>query len=64
MKYIQKKWRGVVTDRLDSLKTRYSLYYTSVREAHYAAEQICKRTMKERGTISIESKDFISKFIQ
>lgn len=58
MKSIQTRWRGIVTDRLNSLKTRYTRYYDSEREAHYAAELICRRTMKERGNISVDWKDF------
>lgn len=44
---------GVVMDRLQELKTRKTKKYDTYREAHDAAERLCKRTMGERGIIDV-----------
>ena len=44
---------GIVKDRLQTLKTRKTKKYNTYKEAHDAAERLCKRTMGERGTIDV-----------
>ena len=48
------KYRGVVTDSLKSMDTRKTKTYDTYKEAHDAAEKLCKRTMGDRGSISVE----------
>jgi hypothetical protein len=49
-----KNRRGHVIDRLGSLPTRKTRWYTTEKEAHDAAEKLCKRTYRERGHIIVE----------
>jgi hypothetical protein len=51
------KYRGVVKDQLKTLETRYTKWYSTYKEAHNAAEKLCKRTMGDRGTLDVETKD-------
>lgn len=53
--YYIPKFRGIVRDRLNNMKERYTKWYSSYREAYEAAEKLCKRTMKERGEFRIDS---------
>lgn len=48
------KFRGLVIDDLKILDTRKTGLYDTYKEAHDAAEKLCKRTMGDRGRIEIE----------
>lgn len=47
------KYVGVVKDRLKGVEAKRTKKYNTYREAHDAAERLCKRTMGERGTIDV-----------
>jgi len=47
------KYIGIVKDRLQTLETRKTRKYNTYKEAHDAAEKLCRRTMGERGTIDV-----------
>lgn len=47
------KYVGIVKDRLQGLETRKTRKYNTYKEAHDAAEKLCRRTMGERGTIDV-----------
>lgn len=51
---MEKKYQGIVKDQLGSLDTRKTRTYETYKEAHDAAEKLCKRTMGDRGTIEVE----------
>jgi hypothetical protein len=38
------------------LNTRITKYYETYKEAHDAAEKLCKKTMGDRGEISVKEK--------
>jgi hypothetical protein len=46
---------GYVIDRLGSLPTRKTRKYSTYKEAHDAAEKLCKRTYGARGYVGVES---------
>ena len=48
------KYRGLVVDDLKTLDTRKTKLYLTYKEAHDAAEKLCKRTMGDRGTIEVD----------
>lgn len=48
------KYQGIVVDRLNTLDDRKTKLYSTYKEAHKAAENLCKRTMGERGSISVK----------
>ena len=52
---MERKYQGIVTDRLGTLETRKTKLYATYKEAHDAAEKLCKKTMGDRGTIDVES---------
>lgn len=47
------KYVGIVKDQLNQ-ETRKTKGYDTYKEAHDAAERLCKRTIGSRGTISVE----------
>jgi len=47
-------YRGIVKDQLKTLETRKTREYSTYKEAHDAAEKLCKRTYGDRGTIDVE----------
>jgi len=51
---MNKKFRGIVTDRMGNLHTRKTGFYVTYQEAHEKAEALCKKTMGERGQIEVE----------
>jgi hypothetical protein len=51
------KYRGIVTDDLKSMDDRKTKKYDTYKEAHDAAEALCKRTMGDRGSIDVEQID-------
>ena len=54
-------YRGLVIDQLHVLDTRKTGLYVTYKEAHDAAERLCKRTMGDRGTIDVEeSKEMLT----
>jgi len=50
------KYIGIVRDALNSLETRKTKLYDTYKEAHDAAERLCKRTMGDRGTIDVKQR--------
>jgi hypothetical protein len=51
------KYQGAVIDGLKTMDTRYTRNYGSYKEAHDAAERLCKKTMGDRGHIDVIEKD-------
>lgn len=51
-----KKYKGIVTDKMGTMDTRKTKYYATYKDAHDAAEKLCKKTMGDRGEISVEDK--------
>ncbi len=49
-------YKGLVKDRLQSLPDRTTKYYSTYKEAHDAAESLCKRTLGARGTVEVTQK--------
>lgn len=47
-------YRGIVKDQLKTLETYKTGEYSTYKEAHDAAEALCKRTYGDRGTINVE----------
>lgn len=47
-------YRGIVKDQLKTLETYKTGEYSTYKEAHDAAEALCKRTYGDRGTIDVE----------
>jgi hypothetical protein len=54
MTITSKKYRGLVKDEMDTLETRKTRLYNTYKEAHDKAETLCKKTMGNRGKISVE----------
>lgn len=53
-----KMFKGIVKDQLGTMEDRTTKTYSTYFEAHQAAEKLCKKTMGDRGAISvIEVKD-------
>lgn len=50
---MEKKYRGIVIDHLNELETRKTKFYTTYRQAHEAAEKLCKKTYGDRGRIDV-----------
>lgn len=50
------KYQGIVKDQLNTLDTRKTKLYSTYKDAHDAAEKLCKRTMESRGTIEVVEK--------
>ena len=50
------KYRGVVKDDLKTMETKYTKWYDTYKEAHEAAEKLCKRTYGNRGSLDVETK--------
>jgi len=46
-------YTGLVLDDLDTLPPRSTRRYNTYREAHRAAEMLCKQTYKSRGCIAV-----------
>jgi hypothetical protein len=51
------KFIGIVRDQLHTMEDRKTKPYATYKEAHDAAEKLCKRTMGDRGTIEVEEKE-------
>jgi hypothetical protein len=51
------QYKGKVIDQMKTMETRETKWYPTYKEAHDAAEKLCKRTMGDRGTIEVEQKD-------
>lgn len=49
------KHRGLVIDECKVMDTRKTKWYDTYKEAHDAAEKLCKRTMGNRGRIDVET---------
>lgn len=49
-------FKGLVIDQLKTLDTRETKLYQTYKEAHDAAENLCKRTMGGRGKIEVIEK--------
>lgn len=50
------KYQGLVKDQMRELTTKRTRLYKTYKEAHDAAEKLCKRTLGERGTIEVEGR--------
>jgi hypothetical protein len=50
-------YRGLIIDTIHTLDDRKTKWYSTYKEAHDAAESLCKRTMGDRGTIEIITKE-------
>ena len=48
------RYRGVVEDQMKTMDTRKTKHYSTYKDAHDAAERLCKKTMGDRGTIDVE----------
>jgi hypothetical protein len=46
-------YKGIVSDDLNTMETRYTKLYETWKDAHDAAEKLCKRTMGSRGSIGV-----------
>lgn len=46
-------YKGIVKDQMGSLPDRKTKNYSTYRDAHEAAEKLCKQTYGERGTIDV-----------
>ena len=55
------KYRGIVKDDMGSMESKQTKWYDTYKEAHDAAEKLCKRTMGDRGSISVEDGEGKSK---
>ena len=51
------KYRGIVKDQLRVLPDRRTRIYSTYELAHRAAERLCRKTYRERGTIQVEIKE-------
>jgi len=47
-------YRGIVKDQLKTLEIRKTREYNTYKEAHDAAEKLCKKTYGDRGVIDVE----------
>ena len=47
------KYRGIVSDRMGTIEDRKTKFYDTYKEAHEAAEKLCKKTIGERGKINV-----------
>lgn len=50
-------YRGVVVDSLKTLPPRWTKNYDTYKEAHDAAEKLCKRTYGDRGFIEVQESE-------
>lgn len=50
------QYQGIVKDDLGTMDARKTKWYSTYKEAHDAAEKLCKRTMGDRGSINVEQK--------
>ncbi len=50
----KKGYRGIVKDKLGSMETRLTKVYDTYKDAHEAAEKLCKQTMGDRGEIDVK----------
>ncbi len=51
---MKKKYRGIITDRMNELKVKKTRYYNTYKEAHSAAEKLSRKYfVGERGEINI-----------
>jgi len=48
------KYKGFVIDKMKEFETRKTKYYKTYKEAHDAAEKLCKKTYGDRGTIEVK----------
>lgn len=56
MKNGAEQYRGIVKDDLGTMETKKTKWYSTYKEAHDAAENLCKKTMGDRGSIDVEEK--------
>ncbi len=47
------KYRGIVKDDLNSIEDRKTKWYDTYKEAHKAAEILCRKSMTDRGSIEV-----------
>lgn len=47
-------YRGIVKDQLKVLETRKTREYSTYKDAHDAAEKLCKKTYGDRGIVDVE----------
>jgi|GEM_PF-1403921 len=50
---MEKKFIGIVKDDMKTLDTQYTGKFATYKEAHEAAEKLCKRTYGDRGSIDV-----------
>ena len=48
------RYRGVVEDQMKTMDKRKTKHYNTYKDAHDAAERLCKKTIGDRGTIDVE----------
>jgi hypothetical protein len=51
------KYQGIIKDRLNTMEDRKTKWYDTYKDAHDAAEKLCKRTMGDCGEIDVVTKD-------
>lgn len=51
------KYKGIVKDRMGSLDTKETRWYPTYKDAHDAAEKLCKKTIGNRGTLLVQDED-------
>ena len=51
------KYKGIVKDRMGSLDPKETRWHATYKDAHDAAERLCKVTIGERGTILVQDED-------
>ena len=49
------KYQGFAIDRLGYLKTRKTRFYATYYDAYQAAQKLCRKWLKNRGYIDVES---------
>ncbi len=49
-------YQGIVIDNLSELPVRKTRWYETYKQAHLAAEKLCNKTYKERGSIDVVTK--------
>ena len=50
---MEKNFIGIVKDDMKSLDSQYTEKFATYKEAHDAAEKLCKKTLGDRGSIVV-----------
>lgn len=58
---MEKKYIGIVKDQLRYLGTHKTKSYSTYKEAHDAAEKLCKKTLGKRGIIDVKELNELKK---